>query len=65
MRPLPLVLTPKWRTARARFRQGQSRGKVLTIGIVGALSLLADFVVLYRVLSYCRGVEEIGPLLAS
>jgi len=65
VRPLPLVLTPKWRTALARFRQGQSGGKVLTIGIVGALFWLAVFGVLYRVLSYFRGVEEIGPLLAS
>ena len=65
MRSLPLVLTPKWRTALARYRQGQSRGKVLTIGVVGALFWLAVFGVLYRVLVYFRGVEEIGPLLAA
>jgi ABC-2 type transport system permease protein len=65
MRSLTLVLTPKWRTALARFRQGQTRGKALTIGIVGALFWLAVFGVLHRVLGYFRGVEEIGSLLAS
>jgi ABC-2 type transport system permease protein len=65
MRSLTLVLMPKWRTARVRFRQGQSPGKVLTIGGVGAVFWLAVFGVLYRVLSYFRGVEEIGPLLAA
>jgi ABC-2 type transport system permease protein len=65
MHSLALVLMPKWRTARARFRQGQSRGKALTIGAVGAVFWLAVFGVLYRVLAYFRGVEEIGPLLAA
>jgi len=65
MRSLTLVLMPKWRTARVRFRQGQSPGKALTIGGVGAVFWLAVFGVLYRVLSYFRGVEEIGPLLAA
>ena len=65
MESLALVLTPKWRTARTRFRQGQGGGKVFVIGTVGLLFWLAVFGVLYRVLRYFRGVEEIGSLLAA
>jgi ABC-2 type transport system permease protein len=65
MRTLTLVLSPKWRTARARYRQGQSGVKALVIGSVGLIFWVAVFGVLYRVLSYFRGVEEIGPLLAG
>jgi ABC-2 type transport system permease protein len=62
---LSLVLTPKWQTARARYQQGQTRGKGVLIGAVGLIFWLAVFGVLYRVLSYFRGVEEIGHLLAG
>jgi ABC-2 type transport system permease protein len=65
VRALPLLLTPKWRTARTRYRQGQSRGKAVVVGLVGVIFWAAVFGVLYRVLSYFRGVEEIGSLLAS
>ena len=65
MESLALVLTPKWRTARTRFRQGQGGGKVFIIGTVGLLFWLAVFGVLWRVLRYFRGVEEIGSLLAA
>ena len=65
MRALPLLLTPKWRTARTRYRQGQTRGKAAIVGVVGVIFWAAVFGVLYRVLSYFRGVEEIGSLLAS
>ena len=65
MRSLPLILSPKFQTARARYRQGQSRAKVITIGTVGLIFWLAVFGVLYRVLAYFRGVEEIGHLLAG
>ncbi|MEE8572664.1 MAG: hypothetical protein V3T20_05355, partial [Gemmatimonadota bacterium] len=65
MQSLTLVLFPKLRTARARYRQGQGSGKALIIGTVGLFFWLAVFGVLYRVLSYFRGVEEIGPLLAG
>jgi ABC-2 type transport system permease protein len=65
MESLALVLTPKWRTARTRFRQGQGGGKVALIGTVGLLFWLAVFGVLWRVLRYFRGVEEIGSLLAA
>jgi ABC-2 type transport system permease protein len=65
MKPLALVLGPKWRTVRTRFSQGQTRGKAVVIGTVGLFFWLAVFGVLYRVLGYFRGVEEIGSLLAA
>ncbi len=65
MQSLTLVLSPKLRTARARYRQGRGGGRALIIGTVGLFFWLAVFGVLYRVLSYFRGVEEIGPLLAG
>ncbi len=66
MRSLVQILAPKWRTALTRFKQGQGgSSKALVIGTVGLVFWLAVFGVLYRVLSYFRGVEEIGPLLAG
>lgn len=65
MASLALVLRPKWRTALTRFRQGQGGGKIAVIATVGLIFWVAVFGVLYRVLSYFRGVEEIGPLLAA
>jgi len=62
------VVAPKWRTARTRMRQGRragTHGKAAVLGTVGLLFWLAVFGVLYRVLAYFRGVEEIGPLLAG
>ena len=62
------VLEPKWRTALQRIRQERSRGGsgklVLLVG-VGTLFWLAVFRVLYVILRYFRGVEELGPLLAG
>ncbi len=61
------LLSPKWYTARARTRQRQ-RGKGGRVALLGALGLLfwgAAFAVLYRLLTYFRGVPEIGPLLAG
>ncbi|MEE8193826.1 MAG: hypothetical protein V3T74_13860, partial [Gemmatimonadales bacterium] len=66
MRSLVQILAPKWRTALTRFKQGQGgSSKALVIGTVGLVFWLAVFGVLYRVLGYFRGVEEIGPLLAG
>jgi ABC-2 type transport system permease protein len=66
MRSLRLVLFPKWRTALTRARQGRGgAGKIIIIGSVGLIFWLAVFGILYRVLRYFRGVEEIGPLLAG
>jgi ABC-2 type transport system permease protein len=68
MRSLRTVVAPKWQTARARFRQERragGRGKAVVLGTVALLFWLVVFGVLYRVLAYFRGVEEIGPLLAG
>ena len=64
---LPHIISPKWRTARARIRLAQRGrgGRVILLGTVGMLFWLLVFGVLFRVLRYFRGVEEIGPLLAS
>jgi ABC-2 type transport system permease protein len=68
MRSLRTVVAPKWQTARARFRQERragGRGKAVVLGTVALFFWLVVFGVLYRVLAYFRGVEEIGPLLAG
>ena len=65
IRPLLLVLTPKWRSALARAREKRSVGKALLMAGTGAIFWLGVFGVMYRVLRYFRGVEEIGPLLAG
>lgn len=66
MESLALVIGPKFLTIRTRLRQGQEGlGKALLIGTVALIFWLAVFGVLYRVLQYFRGVEEIGPLLAG
>ena len=64
---LPLILSPKWRTMAARMRQERREGvgRAVVIGVVGVIFWLAVFGVLYRMLRYFRGVEEIGPLLAG
>lgn len=65
--PLLHLLRPKWLTARARATAG-SEGKFwryAVLGFVGALFWAFVFGVLFRLLRYFRGVEEIGPLLAG
>ena len=62
------VLQPKWRTALQRMRQERSQGgggKALLLTGVGITFFAGVFVVLYIILRYFRGVEELGPLLAS
>ena len=61
------LLGPKWLTARARARSGES-GRVVRTAILGGLGFLfwaVIFGVLYRLLAYFRNVQEIGPLLAG
>lgn len=67
MGSLLTVVAPKWRTARARFRQGRRAGpgRAVVLGSVAVVFWAVVFGVLYRVLAYFRGVEEIGPLLAG
>jgi ABC-2 type transport system permease protein len=65
--PLLHLLLPKWLTARARAVAGEKgRGARYTIlGVVGLFFWAFIFGVLFRLLTYFRGVEEIGALLAG
>lgn len=60
------LLLPKWLGTRARLRSDAGgRGRALLLG-GGALAFWGgSFAVLYRLLVYFRGVEQIGPFLAS
>lgn len=64
-----LVLTsPKWRSALARLkRQPDERrgGRSLLLSVAGLLFLAAAFAISWRVVSYFKGVPEIGQLLAG
>jgi ABC-2 type transport system permease protein len=62
------VLQPKWRTTLTRMRQERAQGgraKGIILATVGSIFWLAVFGVLFRVLRYFKGAEEIGELLAS
>jgi ABC-2 type transport system permease protein len=65
--PLLHLLTPKWLTARARAVADQTgRGaRLALLAAVGTVFCGFIFFVVFRVLMYFRGVEEIGPLLAG
>lgn len=61
------LLSPKWLTARART-VAKERGKgarMIVLGFFGFLFWAFIFTVLYRLLTYFKGVQEIGPLLAG
>src|SRR3954471_3053445 len=61
------LLWPKYLTARARsLNQERGRGaRFAVLGFFGLLFWAFIFGVLYRLLQYFRGVQEIGPLLAG
>ncbi len=62
------VLQPKWRTALQRVREERDRGgsgKLLILAFVGLAFWIGVYGVLYRILKYFRGVEDLGPLLAG
>ncbi|HWZ28187.1 MAG TPA: hypothetical protein VNX15_06490 [Gemmatimonadales bacterium] len=62
------VLQPKWRTALQRLRQERAEGgagKVVLLTVAGLAFWAGVFGVLYFILRYFRGVEELGPLLAG
>jgi len=61
------VLQPKWRTALQRLREERSGGgaKLIILSVVGLGFWSAVFGILYKVLRYFRGVEDLGPLLAG
>jgi ABC-2 type transport system permease protein len=48
-----------------RQEQGGGGGKLMVVGGVGLIFWTFVFGVLYRVLNYFRGVEDIGPFLAG
>ena len=61
------LLSPKWLTARARASSGE-RGHGLRLVFLSVFGLgfwSFIFFMLYRLLRYFRGVQEIGPLLAG
>jgi ABC-2 type transport system permease protein len=61
------LLSPKWQSIRARANTNE-KGSVGHAAILGLLALVFwgfIFAVLYRLLSYFKGVPEIGPLLAG
>ena len=64
---LALILYPKWRTALQRLRQERvgGPGKIILVGTVGLIFWAAVFGILYRMLRYFRGIQDIGPLLAA
>lgn len=60
------MLRPKRITARRRLgRQSAGGGKLLTILGIGALFWVAAYGIIFRILRYFRGVEDIGDLLAA
>ncbi|MGD2151989.1 MAG: hypothetical protein PVG79_01900 [Gemmatimonadales bacterium] len=60
------ILSPKRLTARRRLRtQGSGGGKTATLAVVGAAFWLIAYGVIYRILRYFQGVEDIGDLLAA
>jgi len=65
--PLLWILTPKWLTARARtLANERGRGaRFAVLGVTGLLFWGFIFGLLYRLLSYFKGVPEIGELLAG
>lgn len=68
LRPtLRTILRPKWRSTLARLRAEQSGTgvRVLLLGLLAAGFWSATFGIVYRILKYFRGVEEIGTLLAG
>jgi ABC-2 type transport system permease protein len=61
------LLSPKWLTARARARSTERGGGVraAVLAVFGFAFWALIFTVLFRLLRYFRGVQEIGPLIAG
>ena len=61
------LLSPKWLTARARTRSTErtSNARAVILAVFGSAFWALIFAVLFRLLRYIRGVQEIGPLLAG
>jgi ABC-2 type transport system permease protein len=65
--PLLHLLAPKWLTARARALAGEKgrTTRFVLLAVLGLFFWALCFGVLYKLLSYFKGIEEIGPLLAG
>ena len=61
------LLSPKWLTARARGRSTEkgSNARAVFLAVFGFGFWAVIFTVLFRLLRYFRGVQDIGPLLAG
>jgi len=61
------LLSPKWQSMRARAMKKEkgSIGRVILLTVLAVLFWGAIFGILFRLLSYFKGVPEIGPLLAG
>ncbi len=60
------ILSPKRTAALRRLRaHGSGGGKGVVLLIAGAIFWLAAYGILYRILTYFQGVEDIGDLLAA
>jgi ABC-2 type transport system permease protein len=61
------LLSPKWQTIRARATKKEkgSTGRALALGTIGIIFWGFIFTVLFRLLTYFKGIPEIGPLLAG
>mgnify|MGYP001813862524 FL=1 len=61
-----MLLGPKWRSVRRRGAGVRGRaGRVLLLLGVGAAAWPFVYLTLVRFLTELRGVEDVGPLLAS
>lgn len=61
------ILSPKWRSTRAKLTQrtrGRA-GRTILLGVTGALFWLVAFGIVLRLLRYFTNVPELGPLLAG
>ncbi len=66
VREILLLLGPKWRSARRRGAGARGRaGRALLLLGVGAAAWPFVYFTLVRFLTILRGVEDVGPLLAS
>lgn len=59
------LTAPKRLTARRRLKGKAGGGRSATLLVAGALFWLAAYGILYRILKYFQGVEDIGDLLAA
>lgn len=62
---VPLMLAPKVRAAARRLLAAGSMARGVALGAIALLFWAVLFAILYRLLNYFRGAEEIGDVLAA